>query len=130
MKFDLNVEHFNQRVQRIKNNVQTMQPTLFRAREFIREKTTPLVPLDKGYLERSYRGHILTPYPVYKMMIQYSVYSNPRARVDYALYQHDDVATEAHPKRGEQFYLMKGMKLSTEGVFRIISEDYLSCFKL
>ena len=47
----------------------------------------------------------------------------------YAQYQHDEILTEQHPLRGEQFYLTKGIMLSEDEVLELIETDYLSLFE-
>ena len=46
---------------------------------------------------------------------------------DYALYQHQ-LVTLNHPKRGEAFYLYKGIQASKSMAYQIIETDYMSLF--
>lgn len=72
-----------------------------------KKKTTPLVPLRRGWLERSFRSFIRSEKP-FKMDIQYSAKSNKG--YDYSAYQHE--LELSHPKRGTDHYLLKGFENS------------------
>jgi|GEM_PF-6461946 hypothetical protein len=89
----------------------------------IKTKTTPYVPLDKGYLEESYEQIIYTLTNLYKMEFGYSVQNNPWSRgYDYSWIQHEKQFN--HPKRGTWKYLEKGITSAETEIYNIIEEEF------
>jgi len=67
-------------------------------------KTTPYVPLRKGWLERSYRTTTRTSNPLH---IDFTYSAKSPQGYDYAGIQHEEPFH--HPKRGIDHYLTKGL---------------------
>lgn len=98
--------------------------TLIDAGLLIRTRTTPYVPLDKGYLERSYEQRIYTLTNLFRMEFGYSVRNNPYSRgYDYSWIQHEELGFH-HPKRGTAKYLDHGITSSESEVYRMIETDF------
>lgn len=98
--------------------------TLIDAGLLIKTKTTPYVPLDKGYLERSYEQRIYTLTNLFIMEFGYSVRNNPYSRgYDYSYIQHENLEF-SHPKRGTAKYLDHGITSSESEVYRMIETDF------
>lgn len=98
--------------------------TLIDAGLLIKTRTTPYVPLDKGYLERSYEQRIYTLTNLFIMEFGYSVLNNPYSRGDdYSWIQHEELGFH-HPKRGTAKYLERGITFSEAEVYRMIETDF------
>lgn len=95
----------------------------------VKEKTTPYVPLDKGYLEESYEQRIYTLSSSISLNLGYHVKNNPYSRgYDYSYIQHEREDFH-HPKRGTAKYLDKGLIDSKEKVYDLIEEGYYKTIK-
>ena len=98
----------------------------------IQANTNQRVPLDTGRLEESYRYTIVENDFFIEL---HSIYSaiDPLDGYDYAYYQYEGVNWKTgeplnHPKRGEQYYLLKGVQASESMMWTIIEQDYISLF--
>lgn len=76
-----------------------------------KEHTTPLVPLRRGWLERSWRDRMVSGTPL-KWEMLYSAKS--RQGYDYSARQHEEKFR--HPIRGTDHYLLKGFERETRPV--------------
>lgn len=106
-----------------------MYNSLISAGLTVKDKTTPYVPLDKGYLEDSYEQRIYTQSSSISLDLGYHVKSNPYSRgYDYSYVQHEREDFH-HPKRGTAKYLDKGIRDSKEKVYDLIEEGYYKTIK-
>lgn len=67
-------------------------------------KTTPYVPLRRGWLERSYRSVTKSSHPLH---VEFTYSAKSKKGYDYAAIQHEKPFN--HPRRGTDHYLTKGL---------------------
>lgn len=122
--FRVDDTQFQNWARRVELKIKTgLYDALIDAGLYIRDVTTPLVPLDRGYLERSYRQRIYTLTTRMVLEFGYSVLDNPYSRgYDYSWVQHE--RPFRHPKRGTWKYLDQGVLSSTEQVYRLVEGEY------
>ena len=112
-----------------------MLRTMLDVKDLIHANTNQRVPLDTGRLEESYFYKTLTyNRELIEVEIGYDAV-DPKSNFHYAKYQHD-LPTESHYRRanrkgqmrGEQYYLVEGIKASKSMVYELIETDYASLF--
>lgn len=125
--FEVNTAAFDNWVKQVQTNVRTMTATLLEAGQIVDKNTEPHVPLDWGYLIRSYEANIFDAYPKMEVEISYSGTSSPRYKgYDYAWIQHENFAYKH--THGSAQYLQIGVYKSRDDLFKLFEKDYLSCF--
>lgn len=70
----------------------------------VKSKTTPYVPLRRGWLERSYRSVTKSSHPLH---VYFTYSAKNKQGFDYAGVQHEEPFN--HPRRGTDHYLIKGL---------------------
>lgn len=105
----------------------TMINTMQNVAEMIDLNTRPYVPLDTGLLERSFKYVMVEQSSDFLEMEMGYDAVDPKSGFAYAEYQHETTGLH-HPRRGEPFYLFKGIKSSLGDAFDMIEKDYLSLF--
>ena len=127
-------EDFEEWIYQMHHRFQQMVQTMKDIHYLIQANTNQRVPLDTGRLEESFRYDIVRQDDFFIEM--HSIYSarSPIDGYDYAEYQHTGInwrtgALLNHPKRGEQFYLLKGVQASESMMWTMLEQDYLSLFQ-
>lgn len=100
--------------------------TMKNVAELIRLETIPLVPLDTSALEQSYEYEVVNSSPFILLGVGFDAVDEDSG-FHYARYQHDTPNLH-HPRRGEQFYLKKGIRYAENEILQMIESDYLSLF--
>lgn len=120
-------EEFEEWVETARSRFETMVLTMIDVAEVIHANTNWRVPLDTGRLEESFHWKLVedSPDKVVVNVIYDAV--DPKTGFHYAEIQHQNV-TFNHPKRGEAFYLYKGIQASKSMAYSIIETDYMSLF--
>lgn len=106
-----------------------LQKTNKRVYYIVKEKTTPFVPLDVGYLEESLSSIVTDAGSNVQMEeFSYTGKHNPKARgYDYAIIQHEKPFR--HPRRGTMKYLSKGMRVSEKPIINVIEKEVQKIIK-
>ena len=126
VEFKVDEEEFVQELQEVKSRFSLMVNTMKSIASLIELNTTGYVPLDTSDLEQSFeRSPVLHQGNFMVMMVGYDAVDE-ESGFHYAEYQHNTELN--HPRRGEQFYLTKGITDSTGEIFQMIERDYMSLF--
>lgn len=126
VEFKVDDEAFKEELQEVKSKFSLMVNTMKSIASLIELNTTGYVPLDTSDLEQSFeRSPILHQGDFMVMMVGYDAVDEDDG-FHYAEYQHNTELN--HPRRGEQFYLTKGITDSKGEIFQMIERDYLSLF--
>jgi hypothetical protein len=125
--FKVETEEFEEWVYTARSRFETMVLTMIDVAELIHANTYMRVPLDTGRLEESFHWVLREENP--NSIIVDIIYDaeDPRNGFHYAEVQHQN-ARFNHPKRGEAFYLYKGIQASRSMAYQIIETDYMSLF--
>ena len=131
--FTVNTEGYEEWVYQMHHRFQGMVKTMIEIHNLIEKNTTPLVPLDTGRLEHSFHPIIYDHSPMYIELHSRYTAIDPYDSYDYAEYQYEGVDWQTgeplrHPRRGESFYLLKGVQASESMIWTMIETDYLSLF--
>ena len=122
---EVNAEEFIDKMETVRSRFPQMVNTMKKVALIIEQNTLPYVPLDTSDLEQSFEFQYLeNGYNIF-LMVGYDAEDEDNG-FHYAEYQHDIIKTEQHPRRGEQFYLQKGITDSKMEMFEMINTDYLS----
>lgn len=126
MFFEIESEEFEEWVLTARSRFETMVLTMVDVAELIHANTNQRVPLDTGRLEESFHW-VLKEESSDKIMVEV-IYDaeDPKTGFHYAEYQHNRLLR--HPKRGEAFYLYKGIQASKSMAYSIIETDFMSLF--
>ena len=123
---EIHDEEFREWVSSAKSRFMDMVQTMIDVAHVVELHTAPLVPLETGRLEHSFKFVVTERTPDFiEVEIGYDA-SDPESGFVYAEYQHEEDLH--HPLRGEQFYLKYGIELSRNESFELIEVDYLSLF--
>lgn len=123
---EIHDEEFREWVSSAKSRFMDMVQTMIDVAHVVELHTAPLVPLETGRLEHSFKFVVTERTPDFiEVEIGYDA-SDPESGFVYAEYQHEEDLH--HPLRGEQFYLKNGIELSRNESFELIEVDYLSLF--
>ena len=124
--FEVNAEEFYEWVNTARTRFETMVLTMFDVASLIHANTNQRVPLDTGRLEESFQPELIKETSDFiQVNITYDA-EDPDSGFHYAEYQHNHLLN--HPKRGEAFYLYKGIQASRSMAYQIIETDYMSLF--
>ena len=125
--FEVHSEEFEEWVLTARSRFETMVLTMIDVASLIHANTNQRVPLDTGRLEESYHWELREDNP--ERIIVDVIYDaeDPKTGFHYAEIQHQKVRFN-HPKRGEAFYLYKGIQASKSMAYQIIETDYMSLF--
>lgn len=127
ISFTVNTENYISWADKTISSFNRMVETMKNVAELIQLETIPLVPLDTSALEQSYVYVTKRASPFIFLSLGFDI-EDEKSGFHYAQYQHDVIRTEQHPRRGEQFYLTKGIIHSEEEAFHLIEQDYMSLF--
>ena len=118
---------FQEWVVTARSRFETMVLTMVDVAELINANTYMKVPLDTGRLQESFHWDLREESP--DRIVVDIIYDaeDPKTGFHYAEIQHQNTRFN-HPKRGEAFYLFKGIKSSLSDGFDMIERDYLSLF--
>lgn len=124
--FEVNAEEFYEWVNTARTRFETMVLTMVDVASLIHANTNQRVPLDTGRLEESFEWELVKETSDFiQVNITYDA-EDPDSGFHYAEYQHNHLLN--HPKRGEAFYLYKGIQASKSMAYQIIETDYMSLF--
>jgi hypothetical protein len=120
---DVNAEEFIEKMNEVRSRFPQMVNTMIKVALLIEQNTLPYVPLDTSDLEQSFEFQYLeNGYNIF-LMVGYDAEDEDNG-FHYAQIQHEKNFN--HPRRGEQFYLQKGITDSSMEMFEMINADYLS----
>ena len=126
--FTVDDSEFQEWVNITRNNYRVMLQTMINVAELIESNTQWRVPLDTQNLEKSFKYVVTEDTSDFiELEIGYDAV-DPKSGFMYAEYQHETTGLN-HPRRGEAFYLFKGIKSSLGDAFDLIERDYLSMFR-
>ena len=124
---ELHDENFNEWANAVRSNFQLMVQTMINVAELIELNTQWRVPLETQRLEKSFKYTVTENTSEFiEVELGYDA-ADPKSGFVYAEYQHEHPELH-HPRRGEAFYLFKGIKSSIADGFELIERDYLSLF--
>lgn len=125
-RLEVNDEEFREWVSEARYRYETMVLTMVDVASLIQANTNFRVPLDTGRLEESF--HWVLREESDERIVVDVIYDavDPDSGFHYAEYQHNRLLN--HPKRGEAFYLYKGIQASRDMAFSMIKTDYMSLF--
>lgn len=141
---ELRDELFLEWLKETENSFVHMIETMKDVAKIVEENTVPITPFDEGHLSGSFKS-ILVENNSQMKVIKVEMSAVDENGYDYAMIQHENTKFN-HPsiKNRNNFhgrianmasnhpqskYLMEGIRVSEEGAFQIIEEDYLSLFK-
>jgi len=126
IEFTVDDTEFQEWVIEARSRFETMVLTMIDVAEVIHANTNWRVPLDTGRLEESFHWEVREDNP--NRVIVDVIYDaeDPDTGFHYAEFQHNRLLN--HPKRGEAFYLYKGIQASRSMAYSIIETDYMSLF--
>lgn len=127
VSFDVDIEPFVEWSNDVRSRFTEMVETMVSIAHMIELRTLPLVPLDTSNLEQSYTYQIVYNSHFIEMKVGYDAVDE-KSKFHYAEYQHNEITTWQHPKRGTQFYLKKGIYRSKNFILKTIKTDYMSLF--
>lgn len=110
----------------IKLSFPRMVETMKNVARIIELESVPLVPLDTGALEQSYEYQIVDSSNFILLGVGYDAVDEDSG-FHYAEYQHNTEELN-HPKRGQAYYLVDGIRNSQGEWMTLIEKDYLSLF--
>ena len=118
---------FQEWVYTARSRFETMVLTMVDVAELINANTYMRVPLDTGRLQESFHWDLIEE-SLDKIVVDI-IYDaeDPKSGFHYAEIQHQTTSFN-HPKRGEAFYLYKGIQASRNMAYQIIETDYMSLF--
>jgi hypothetical protein len=120
----LNSEPFRKDLQKINKSSRIMSvQEMADAGHIIKEHTYLKVPFDEGYLVEGFGQRLRTKSGAfYELNVYFSAEANPFTDYDYAYIQ--EIMPYNHPKRGEQFYLGKGMKKAERDIWNNLNMKF------
>lgn len=118
---------FQEWVVTARSRFETMVLTMVDVAELINANTYMRVPLDTGRLQESFHWDLREESPDRIVVDVIYDAEDPKTGFHYAEIQHQNTHFN-HPKRGEAFYLYKGIQASRSMAYQIIETDYMSLF--